>query len=244
MLHVVLDVYPAIENREFETKVGSYASCFVFEPRSSPATGRRKAVAVLREEGWVVAQTDQWGWLDSEEDLSDSLLRSRYRQALGDGIAVQMFSRRRELIGRGVNLSVSAAYRAFVSSLRGKQVIGLYSAKARRWAMSTTPDGDDYMPVWHEPDEASAWSRKWPRNRSPWYMPRPLPISWYEQLCTDDAWLGLGLARGLLVTWHPLQLRNDLGPSAGDAGGEGLSPSRRRPGGARGGLRRGRIGRP
>jgi hypothetical protein len=102
------------------------------------------------------------------------------------------------------------AYRAFVDSLDRDASVSFYLDSKERFVRGVTPCGDEYVPLWSTETEASQWIDSWPAGRVLSISKDALIHRLADEVDASSMWFGLGLARSLLVTVHPVALRDDL----------------------------------
>ena len=220
--YVIVDVYPDIGSEHFVNYAGAIAGCWV---RDDTARAKGGLASIVEEmivaAGWKIARTlstervSRASYDDDSEDVR--IGRARFEQALTDGFVVQFNTRRRELIlpaspeqGDDEEILAVAAHEQFVQAVRSAGAVSLYSQPDGQWANGVSPDGDEFFPIWIQEASTRAWLHGWP-DYEVVALDRDSAIDdMLTAINEADMWAGIEVGRNVLMTTHPILLRDLL----------------------------------
>ncbi len=209
--HIVMDAYPHVAGPHFARFAGAAIGCWI--PTSvldAELASQRK----LREEGWEACSILRRSIVDMETYAHKEAGRVEYEQAIASGFCAHIHVREREVLplAEGCKPPPFGArdYAALIGHLK-RGAWSLYSRINEQWANGTTPDGDDFLPLWCTGEAAARWRHHWQD-----YLVTPVPtqdladigglLSGVEKA---QMWAGVELSDALCMV-HPALLRRDL----------------------------------
>jgi len=209
--HFVVDAFPHMEGQSFTEYAGAAIGCWVPVSADPPEALIERNLLV---EGWEVASVIEHAVVDSERYRTDDNGRSEFEQALLLGFAAHIHGREREVllvneVGHAAETLMADYPKAVRQLSRGGY--SFYSSAEGAWANGVTPDGDDFLPIWTDARDASAWAMHWPS-----YAVTAISVSEFlgsdgvlAGIASEDMWAAFGIGDAL-VTVHAQCLARDL----------------------------------
>jgi hypothetical protein len=219
-LYVITDCYPERGSVDFRTIAGAAVGCWL---REDLFRDHGNIDLILEEKfrviGWKVVRILQQEHVTSETYLDKRDGFQFFEQAQTDGFVANLQRVERELIGDAIPFNemtdlLDKALDAVVS--RG--AVSMFSEADQQWANGVTPRGDTFLPFWLNDEDTSRWLQHWPG-----YELQDLSVDelrgsdFLEQVNLEDMWIGLGVTPQVLVTCHPIWIRDRMLESAGSA---------------------------
>lgn len=213
--YTIIDAFPNKQHVKFSETAGAIIGCWV---KKDIVSNEKMMPALLEKE--LKTQNWQIGKILSTEIVTNQTYKRKkngveyFEQSLIDGMVFHFHLRRREIIRIENNVPTGTQliddYNHYIKKIIHQGVFSLYSTIDNQWSNGVSPDGDDFFPLWSDKSSASFWKEHWIN-----YYPEQIDINnlyaeYLPKIYLSEMWVALGLQQDILVTFHPLFLKENL----------------------------------